>query len=494
MGQKLYQARQDWQTAFDAIDDAIIIKDTLGKSVLFNKAASQGAMGVLERLDQMATPGHEQVFDQELDQYFEIHNFSRQGKEGIFTGSVHVIRNITESIRLRQEQAALQEQLIQSQKMDAIGTLAGGIAHDFNNILSAIMGHTQLTQVAIRDNNRAVQHLEKIINACDRAAKLVSQILGFSRKSSIEKGPQAVRPIIEDVLQLLKSTLPPTITLSVEPGENETVIGDPNQIYQIVLNLCTNAFQSMGQDPGEITVTVNSIRVDNSDLVSGVELLPGEYVQISVSDTGPGIPKEIQDRVFEPYFTTKEKGTGTGLGLATTHGIVKDHGGSIRFDSSDNKGACFHVYLPRAEQQPDTCRIEDSPSNKDARGLGRLLLVDDEDELIDTGRELLTRQGYEVKATNCPEKALKIFQKQPERFDAVITDLHMKQMTGILLAEKLKKVRKDIPIVLCTGFNDPMIENAANQAGISAIVNKPFFVKTMSRSIQQAINASKSKI
>ncbi len=492
MGQRLYQARQDWQTAFDAIDDAIIIKDKFGQPVLFNKAASSDTMAVLERHDQAGYPGQCQVFDQVLDQYFEIQNFSRRGKNGASIGSVHIIRDITESIRLREQQSSLQEQLIQSQKMDAIGTLAGGIAHDFNNILSAIMGYTQLTQVAISNNDKATQYLEKVINACHRAAELVSQILSFSRKSGKDRRPLAVRPVVEDVFQLLKATLPPTITLAMDPGENETVIGDTNQIYQVILNLCTNAFQAMGQEgPGEITVTVKSITVDTANLAQDLDLSLGEYVQISISDTGPGIPKGIQDRVFEPYFTTKEKGTGTGLGLATTHSIVKDHGGSIRFDSNQNKGTCFHVYLPRAEQA-QTHRHGDRPFKKNPQNPGRLLLVDDENEIVETSRQLLSRLGYQVEASNCPEQALKIFQNRPGSFDVVITDLHMKQMSGIRLAEKLRNVRKDIPIVLCTGFNDPMTEKAANQAGISAVVNKPFFVRKLSKAIAQAINASPS--
>lgn len=485
MGQRLFQARQDWQTSFDAIDDAIIIKDKLGQPVLFNRAASYGAMEVLERHEQTENQGHTPVFDPKLDQYFEIQKFSRQGKDGLSTGSVHVMRNITESTRLRQQQASMQEQLIQSQKMDALGALAGGIAHDFNNILSAIMGYTQLAKYEIQDKNEAAQNLDNVLKACSRAANLISQILSFSRRSSKERAPLMVRPIVKEILQLLKATMPPTITLEADAEGNEMVIGDPSQIYQVVLNLCTNAFQAMGNEPGKITVTVKDIEVDRETLVPDLELLPGKYVQISVADTGPGIPEMIQSRIFEPYFTTKEKGTGTGLGLATTHGIVKNHGGSIRFDSSENKGTCFHVYLPGAEQ------IEMSNftngQGKDQQARGRLLLVDDRDELVETSRKLLTGLGYEVEATNCPEQALKDFKKRPEFFDAVITDLHMKKMTGILLAEKLRRVRKDIPIVLCTGYNDAMTENAARQAGISVVVNKPFSVTQLSTAIQRAM-------
>ncbi len=349
MGQRLYQVRQDWQTAFDAIDDAIIIKDTLGQPVLFNKAASLGAMAVLERHDPSETQGNHQVFDQKQDQYFEIQHFSRQGKDGSITGSVHVVRNITERIRLRQQQVALKEQLLQSQKMDAIGTLASGIAHDFNNILSAIMGYTQLAQGEIRNNAKATENLEMVSNACLRATELVSQILDFSRRPSKALAPLAVGPIVKEVLQLLKSTLPPTITLTADLGKDERVTGNPSQLYQVLLNLCTNAIHAMENEPGEISVTVKEIKISPQNRVPGLDLLPGDYVHIRVSDTGPGIPKTIQDRVFEPYFTTKEKGTGTGLGLATTHGIVKDYGGGIRVDSSENKGTCFHVYLPRTE-------------------------------------------------------------------------------------------------------------------------------------------------
>ncbi|HRF90884.1 MAG TPA: CHASE2 domain-containing protein, partial [Desulfobacter postgatei] len=292
MGQRLVQARQDWQTSFDAIDDAIIIKDKLGQPVLFNRAASYGAMEVLERHGQTENPGPAQLFDPKLDQYFEIQQFYRQGKDGSSAGSVHVVRNITESTRLRQQQTAMQEQLIQSEKMDAIGALAGGIAHDFNNILSAIMGYTQLAQDEIQNNNKAAEHLEKVLKACSRSAELISQILSFSRRSPKERAPLMVGPIVKEVLQLLKATLPPTITLTADPGGNEMVTGDPNQIFQVVLNLCTNAFQAMGNRPGKITVTVKGIEVDRENLVPDLELLPGKYVQISVADTEPGIPEK----------------------------------------------------------------------------------------------------------------------------------------------------------------------------------------------------------
>lgn len=490
MGQKLFQAQKDWETSFDSITDAIIILNRAGHPVLSNKSAENGAGKVVENYvnakdDPPLGDVPVEIYAKDLNRHFEVQAFPRLDENNQSAGSVLVARDITESTHLKQEQAILQSQLIQSQKMEAIGTLAGGIAHDFNNILSAIMGYTQLTATLIPGEKKVQKNLQEILKACSRAANLITQILGFSRRTDHKISSLMVRPIVREISELLKATLPPTIEVKADVPGTERVTGDPGQIYQVILNLCTNAYQAMGEGPGQIKIIVESIDVDSKNLGLHLELAPGKYVKISVADTGSGIPENIKSRVFEPYFTTKAKNTGTGLGLATTHGIVKKNGGSIRFESRKNEGTCFHVYLPQAKKkevgQPPI------PGAKEKKVNGRLLLVDDRQELLDTGRKLLENHGYEVEVKKCPEQALDSFRSTPDMFDAVITDLHMKKMTGITLAKKLLAVRQDIPIILCTGYHDSSTRETAMAAGVSAVVNKPFSIRELSGTIQTAM-------
>jgi CheY-like chemotaxis protein len=380
----------------------------------------------------------------------------------------------------------LQAQLIQSQKLEAIGTLTGGIAHDFNNILSAIMGYTQLAAVLIPRDNKAQDKLEEVLKACSRAANLIRQILSFSRQTEQEKIPVMFRPIVKEVLKLLGATLPPTIELKENITEKHKVNGDPSQIYQIILNLCTNASHALASGPGQIEVTLESIDIDSPADEANLEIQKGRYVKISVADTGTGINEDIKKRIFEPYFTTKAKETGTGLGLATTHGIIKNHGGCIRFESQENQGTTFHVYLPQVET-PDKSIFFDN-SHTPASFQGRLLFVDDQDALVETSQKLLENLGYEVIAKNCPQNALEAFQQDPDYFDLVITDLAMKKMTGMTLIEKILAIRKDIPIILCTGYNNERAKEIVMKTGVCSIVNKPFSMHKLADKIQHLLN------
>lgn len=492
MGEKLSLARQDWEISFNAITDAIIIQDNSGHFILSNRSATQGALEVLERHSDSVQNVTEPIYDQTLNRYFDIQSYPRFDRGQKPEGSVNVVQDVTESIRLKQEQKSLQAQLIQSQKMEAIGTLAGGIAHDFNNILASIMGYTQLAAATIPEEKKARQNLDEVLNACSQASGLVSQILNFSRSEPQEKAPLMVRLIVKEVVQLLKGTLPPSIQIKADATLKDKIVGDPGQIYQVVLNLCTNAYQAIGEGPGEIKVIVESIDIAAHDLSTSLGLASGKYVSIRVSDTGPGIPEEIQNRVFEPYFTTKEKGTGTGLGLATIHGIVKNHGGGIRFDSWKGKGTCFHVYLPMAETDTTIGQGSDKIEQK-KKVKGSLLLVDDRKTILETNRWLLKNMGYIVEARNCPANALEIFTSEPDLFDAVITDFQMKNMTGISLAEKLLKVRTDIPVILCTGYHDRLTKETASSAGVSAVVEKPYPIQELSRVIQSVMSDKENR-
>ncbi|PIE63488.1 MAG: histidine kinase [Desulfobacter postgatei] len=511
MGHMLFQAKKDWEISFDSITDAIFIMDQSGKTILNNRPAQGGVFHNIikeytekwENRDleidpekfseenKIPVPGGQPVelYNENLDQYFEARVFPRIGSHNQPEGMIHIVRDITERTQLRQKQTILQNQLIQAQKMEAIGSLSGGIAHDFNNILSAIMGYTEVASLLIPDAYEAREKLAKVLTICGRASNLIMQILSFSRYSGQEKMALAVKPIVKEIVQLLKATLPPTIELKYDVDGSEMVYGEPSQIYQVILNLCTNAHQAIGDNPGLIKIIVESIKIDSGKVSSHIELEPGRYVKISISDTGAGIPETIQSKIFEPYFTTKEKDTGTGLGLATSHSIVKNHGGDIQFDSRENEGTCFHVYLPRVEDKKRPSHSESGVEN--ITGSGTILLVDDRDELVETSRELLEDRGYTVVAVNCPEKALTVFQSEPDRFDVIITDMRMKKMTGITLSEKILAKRPGIPIILCTGYNNLLTAEGKTKIGVSAILEKPFSIRELTRTINSVLKKTK---
>ena len=509
MGHVLFQAKKDWEISFDSITDAIFITDQAGRTILSNRPAQSNAFqNIIEqytpkwespdfKIDpekfsaehKIPVPGGQPVelYNEDLNQYFEARVFPRTGSNNQPEGMMHIVRDITERTHLRQEQMKLQRMLIQAQKMEAIGTLAGGIAHDFNNILSAIMGYTQVAALLIPDAYKAREKLDEVLKICGRASNLVMQILSVSRYSGQdqEKLTLTVRPIVKEIVQLLKATLPPTIELKSDVAGREMVYGEPSQIYQVILNLCTNAYQAIGDNPGLIKIIVESIEIDSDRLFAKTELKPGRYVKISISDTGMGIPEKIQNKIFEPYFTTKEKDMGTGLGLATSLGIVKSHGGHIQFDSRENEGTCFHVYLPQVEDKKRSFRSESGVES--STGSGTILLVDDRDELVETSRELLENKGYTVTAVNCPEKAFAVFQSEPDRFDVIITDMRMKKMTGITLSEKIQAVRPGIPIILCTGYSNVSTTEGETNSGVTAVVQKPFSIRELTETIDSVL-------
>ncbi len=493
MGMLLAQAKKDWEISFNSITDGIIIQNSEGDTVLRNRSAGNEMNDFFSRHKEQITglsskndkQGSSEIFDDTLNRYFEVCRFSRKEENSSPNGIVYIIRDITEKKNFQREHRVLQAQLIQSQKLEAIGTLAGGIAHDFNNILTAIMGYTQLAAIIIPKDNKAHAKLEDVLKACSRAANLVMQILSFSRQTKQQKRPVMLRPIVKEVLKLLTATLPPTIELKETVNGKEKVYGDPSQIYQVILNLCTNASHALAGGPGQISVSMESLEISSPDEAAYLELKTGRYVKMSISDTGSGIPDDIKPRVFEPYFTTKSKETGTGLGLATAHGIVKNHGGCIRFESKTNEGTIFHVYLPLVDT-PDTHLAFDS-SQALGSMQGRLLFVDDQDELLETSQKLLENLGYSVTAKNCPQKALEAFQGNPESFDVVITDLSMKKMTGITLSKKLLAIKNDIPIILCTGFNDETTKDMISKAGVCSSVTKPFLIHELTDKIQDVL-------
>jgi PAS domain S-box-containing protein len=401
-------------------------------------------------------------------------------------GMVAILKDISDRVTAQAEREKLEGQLRQSQKMEAIGTLAGGIAHDFNNILSAVMGFTELSQLKIGGNNEVCGYLDKIHQAGSRAKDLVRQILTFSRQSEQELKPIQAGIIAKEVLKLLRASLPASIEIQPCIQSRRPILADPIQIHQILMNLCTNAGHAMRDAGGMLTVSLTDIELASIDMAAMPDLKPGGYLEIRVADTGHGMPAEITDRIFDPFFTTKKKGEGTGMGLAVVHGIVKSHGGTIQVASRPGKGTAFTILLPAIENQlePDDAPHKDLPG-----GCERILLVDDEDVLVEIGKQLLETLGYVVTVRTSSIEALELFKNRPEDFDAVITDMTMPKMAGDELARRILAVRPGIPIVICTGFSTRLTETKALELGIRAFVMKPFVVNDLAQTLRRVLDA-----
>lgn len=364
----------------------------------------------------------------------------------------------------------LETRLRQAQKMEAIGTLAGGIAHDFNNMLGIILGNTELAMDDVPEWNPARFNLEEIKTASLRAKDVVRQLLSFARQTEQARKPVKINPIVAGALKLLRSSIPTSIEMrSNIPGDPAVILADPSQINQIMLNLCTNAAHAMEEDGGILEISLASMDLDESTAQS-YELSPGRYVKLTVKDTGHGIDPEIKDRIFDPYFTTREVGKGSGMGLAVVHGIVMNHEGAIAVDSKVGQGTTFNVLLPIVRREPvsEIAIDEDLPTGKE-----RILFVDDEESIVKIGRQRLERLGYEVESTTSSVEALDLFRSKPDQFDLVITDLTMPKMTGDKLVKEILNIRPDMPIILCTGFSEKMDAEKAAEIGAFGYLEKP---------------------
>ncbi len=379
----------------------------------------------------------------------------------------------------------LEMQLRQAQKMEAIGTLAGGIAHDFNNILLAIFGYTELALTQLEKGSPLRRHLQNILIASERAKNLVYQILAFSRQGEQEFRPIQVKTTVREALKLLRASLPTTIHISNNVQSNSVVMGDPTQIHQVLMNLCTNAGYAMQKYGGELSVELTEVTLDTEFTAIHQDVTPGPYVKLTVSDTGEGIPSEILPRIFEPFFTTKDKSKGSGWGLSVVHGIVKKHNGTVTVESELGKGSTFMVYLPVTEKQLPIPPIV-SPTNH--IGTEHILFVDDDQTIVTIGEEMLTAKGYRVTPAMGSQEALTIFQANPEQFDLVITDMTMPHMTGDHLASEMMSLRPDIPVIICSGGDAIVHEKELLAAGIKAIIMKPFNIDSICGSIRKALD------
>ena len=404
--------------------------------------------------------------------------------QGEITTFVNIGRDVTHEIKR-------EEQLRQSQKMDSIGTLAGGIAHDFNNLLSAIIGFTELSIDEVEDRPRTHESLKYVLEAADRAKDLVGQILTFSRSKTLNRVQIKTTPIVKEVCKFIRSSLPTTIEIRQQlTAKNDWIMSDPTQFQQVLMNLCTNAGHAMMETGGVLEILLEETDLNEDLPLSYPDLKPGAFLKLSVKDTGYGISKENLERIFEPYFTTKELGEGTGLGLAVVHGIVKDYGGDINVYSEIGKGTVFHVLLPLIEGAEESYKSDSSgplPTGREA-----IMLVDDEELLVKVGTKMLERLGYRVTGFTSPEKALDMFKSSKDSYDLIITDKTMPKMTGLDLAEGIKKVRPDIPILLCTGFQDKNIDDKVKKAGITEYIMKPLNKREMAVAVRKVLGKKTS--
>ncbi|MCH2208054.1 MAG: response regulator [Lentisphaerales bacterium] len=386
--------------------------------------------------------------------------------------------------RTELENKKLEEQLVQSQKMEVIGTLAGGIAHDFNNMLAVILGYTDLAKTTLPKDAKQINHLNEVTKAGVRAKDLVKQILNFSRQTEIQHTDISITVIAKEVIKMVKSTLPSNIEchVNIDPS-TPFVRGDQTQMHQVLMNLCVNANQAM-PDGGTLTVKMHPFNPASPDNFQQEALDGEQYVHISISDTGTGMDESVQKRIFEPYFTTKEVGKGTGMGLAVVHGIINQHSGHIALDSTVGKGTTFHIYLPSCEKVMEKTNDKVEVSY---RGKERILIVDDEPMVGELVKETLNLQGYEPILFNDSNEALTHFQSNPYDFDLVLSDYMMPNMTGDKLAVEIRKLNQEVPIIIATGYSNNITKEKALTLGITDFLMKPIVGEDLCKAVRDCL-------
>ncbi len=405
---------------------------------------------------------------------------------GDITHFLAVKEDITERKQAEVERVRLEEQLHRSQKLETIGTLAGGIAHDFNNILTPIMGYADMAKSSLPSSDPLYDDLEHILNGANRAKQLVEQILLFSRQTERSRHPLKLQSIVKEALKLLRPSIPTTIEIRQTIDTCcDNVLADEVQMHQVILNLCTNAWQAMEEKGGVLTIEVQQVEIDEVTAKSYPNLKDEEYVLLTVSDTGVGIDEATLDRIFEPFFTTKAVDRGTGMGLAVVHGIVRSHEGEIVVRSEEKKGSTFYVYLPVAKAR-DEMVIEDLEAIQGGRE--SILVVDDEEAVAKVIEMMLEQFGYRVEVFNASTDALRAFHQQASNYDLVISDLTMPNMTGLLLSEKLHEIRPEFPTIIMTGYGENLSEELLEYYGIHKVIGKPITIRELAGGIRQVLD------
>ncbi len=434
------------------------------------------------------------IEEQGAVQEFQVEFFRKDKSIGWVAVNARAVRNSMGEIVYLEGTASditdkklLRARLDQAQRMEAIGTLAGGIAHDFNNILTPIIGFSELSLAMVPEEGKLSHNMRQILVSANRAKDLVRQILTFSRKTKQARRPVRVSLILKEALKLLRSTLPSTIEIRqlIYPDViDSATMADPTQIHQVLMNLCTNAAHAMGEKAGTLAITLENVDIGQCADIVSPDLAPGPYLRLSVADTGCGMDAAVQRRIFDPYFTTKGPDAGTGLGLAVVYGIVKDLSGAIAIASKPDEGSTFEVYFPKTKTVP---ALSTEVSEILPTGHGRVLIVDDEKFIVDMVKEMLETLGYETVPRYSSVDALEAFRARPESFDLVITDMTMPHMTGTELAKEIFAIRPNTPIILCTGFSEPLDEKKMKQLGIKELLLKPVSMRDLARAVNKTM-------
>ena len=423
------------------------------------------------------------------EKFFSANFAPNMDPDGRVLGVVGILTDITDRRRL-------ETQLRQAQKMEAIGTLAGGIAHDFNNILAAIMGYTEIAMSELDPGEQVHHYLDQVLQSSFRAKDLIKQILAFSRQTEQEFKPLKVAPIIKEAAKLLRASIPVTVDIRLRiETEEDTILGDPTQIHQVLMNLCANAAHAMNGKGGRLEIGLGRIDRLPEKVINEFHLMEREpHLVLTVKDNGHGMDAMTLTRIFDPFFTTKKPGEGTGMGLSVVHGIVKGHKGAILVESQPETGSTFQVFFPLMREEGIAGEIHEISTI--VGGNEHILYVDDEPPLVRLGKEMLMRLGYRVTTAVNGLDAFKLFRAQPDDFDLVITDLTMPQMTGLELTEELRKIRTDIPVIVCTGFSESLTMEKADTLGIRDVMMKPIVTPKIAMTIRRVLdeNAALSAI
>jgi len=413
-------------------------------------------------------------------------------KDGIPKRAMAVVHDLTEIRNSEEERRKLETQLYQARKMEAIGTLAGGIAHDFNNILSGILGYSQLAQRNITTPEKANQNIDQVIKGAKRAAELVQQILTFSRQTEYQKITFPIFLEIEEALKLIRSTIPRNIEIVKNLNSKSMVSADPTKIHQLTMNLCTNAYHAMKEIGGCLTVALTDVQIFESKQLMNKKIVPGKYIKLEVTDTGHGMDQTQIEKAFDPYYTTRDIGEGTGFGLAIVQAVVDEHDAYIKVKSFPGKGTSFSIYFPVVGKKYIEPVDKKSVKTSYLKGNEKILFVDDEEAIREIAKENLERNGYTVLLRKNGIEALKEFQRNANHFDLIITDMNMPGMASDKFLTEIKKINSDIPIILCTGFSETMTEEKATANGINGFLTKPIEMDDLCRKIRQVLDKKDS--
>ncbi|HEY7489551.1 MAG TPA: PAS domain S-box protein [Candidatus Tectomicrobia bacterium] len=497
-----------YRDLFENANDLVYIHDLTGNVLFVNRAAERLSGYTRDdalrlNLTTLVAPEDRQRFQEILAhppaglaaETYDLDIITREGRRVSLNVSARLIAQNGTPVAVQciardiTERKRLEAHLYEAKRLEALGTLAGGIAHDFNNILTAILGYTDLVLITMPPDHPQRRFLQAVLTAGNRAKELVQQILTFSRQQPQQRRPLLLPPLLEEAVALLRASLPATITIRQRVAADVgPVLADSSQMLQVVLNLGTNAAHAMRETGGEFEIGLQPVELDTVRVAHYPDLRPGPHVCLTVRDTGHGMPPEVMARVFEPFFTTKSPGEGSGLGLAVVHGIVTNHGGAITVDSTPGQGTTFAVYLPCTEQTPHSTT---TPAEPIPGGQERILFVEDEAPLAELGRVMLTHLGYDVVACKSSREALDIFRAAPQYFDLVITDQTMPELTGEALARELRRLRPELPIILCTGFSQTLTQERAADLGINAFLMKPVETSDLGLTIRRVLGAAR---